>query len=99
MSVPRVLAVVGLLVLGVVLLPLLASVLDGEGTENVILPLHVVVVAAVGAFVWRALPGPESAGATASTGRRMLVGAAVGVAAAVVGLLFFFLLLSGFDGA
>lgn len=99
MSVPRVLAVVGLLVLGVVLLPLLASVLDGKGTENVILPLHVVVVAAVGAFVWRALPSPESAGAPASTGRRMLVGAAVGVAAAVVGLLFFFLLLSGFDGA
>ena len=104
MSVPKMLAVVGLLVLGVVLLPLLASFLDGQGTENAILPLHLVLMAVAGALVWRGLPSPATAEATATgpraPGARVLVvGAAVGLAAAVVALVLFFLLLSGFDGA
>ena len=110
MSVPRVLAVIGLLVVGIVLLPLLASFLDGEGTENLILPIHLVVMAALGALVWRALPASADARAAtasgspgmearASSSRVLLTGAAVGVAAAVVALLLFFVLLSGFEGA
>jgi hypothetical protein len=114
-SVPRVLAVIGLLVVGIVLLPLLASFLDGEGTENLILPIHLVVMAVLGALVWRALPpAPDSHRATTSAGttsggpavgertssaRLLLAGAVVGVAAGVVALLLFFVLLSGFDGA
>ena len=39
MSTQRVVALLVLLVLGVVSLPLVASVLDGEGTENWILPV------------------------------------------------------------
>ena len=97
MSLPRVLAVVVLLVLGVLALPLLAWVLDGQGTENLILPLDLLVMAVVGALVWRALP---SSGSTPPSARRTaVVGAGVGVLAALVGLLAFFLLLSGFEGA
>lgn len=107
LSVPRVLAVIGLLVVGFVLLPLLASFLDGEGTENLIIPLHLVVMAVLGAVVWRMLPGatPATAGDTGAgaapvSGRREVwTGAAVGLAAAVVALVLFFVLLSGFDGA
>ncbi|WP_392544086.1 hypothetical protein [Oryzobacter telluris] len=100
MSLPRTLAVVGLMVLGILALPLLASVLDGQGTENLILPAHLLLMAVVGAVVWRALPVPATADApTPSRNRVLLVGAVVGVAAAVVGLVFFFLLLSGFSGA
>lgn len=105
MSVPKVVAVVGLLVLGVVALPVLATFLDGQGTENLILPADVVVMAVIGALVWRFLPAPAPAGAhsgqepVAGGVRTLLVGAAVGVGAAVVGLLVFFLLLSGFSGA
>lgn len=100
MSVPRVLAVITLLVLGVLALPLLAAVLDGGSTENLIIPLDLVVMAVVGALVWRAVPAPATAGPSMADGRRtMLVGAAAGVAAALFGLLVFFLLLSGFDGA
>ncbi len=96
MSLPRVLAVLALLVLGVLALPLLASVLDGQGTENLIIPLDLVVMAVVGALVWRALPAPDPA---PSRGRTAVAGAGVGVVAALVGLLAFFLLLSGFEGA
>jgi hypothetical protein len=110
MSVPRVLAVIGLVVVGIVLLPLIASVLDGQGTENLILPVHLVVMAVLGALVWRALPasadaraatttGAQAVEGRASSGRVLLVGAAVGVAAAVVALLLFFVLLSGAGGA
>ena len=100
MSLPRTLAVVGLMVLGILALPLLASVLDGQGTENLILPAHLLLMALVGAIVWRALPAPATAGGPAPARNRvLLVGAGVGVAAAVVGLVLFFLLLSGFSGA
>ncbi len=99
MSVPRALAVVGLVVLGVLTLPLLASVLDGRGTENLILPAHLLVMAVLGAVAWRLVPGPAATEATAATGRVLLVGAAVGVGAALVGLVVFFLRVSGLSGA
>ncbi|WP_377645251.1 hypothetical protein [Oryzobacter terrae] len=102
MSVPRVVAVVVLLVLGVLALPVLAFFLDGASTENWVIPVDLVLMAVAGALVWRLVPAPEAAGAHAPADggtRTLLVGAAVGVAAAVVGLVLFFLLISGVDGA
>ena len=97
MSVPRVLAVVVLVLLGMLSLPLVAAVLDGEGTENWIIPVQLLLMAAIGALVGRMVPALAGPGAT--RGRAVLVGAVAGVAAAVLGLLIFFLLLSGLDGA
>jgi hypothetical protein len=96
-SVQRILAFVVLLVLGVLSLPLVASVLDDEGTENWILPVQLVLMALVGAVVGRLVPSVAGEGATPR--RAVVVGAVAGVAAAVVGLLIFFVLLSGLGGA
>ena len=91
------LALLVLLVLGVISLPLVASVVDGEGTENWILPVQLLVMAVVGAFAgWLV---PQLGGRDASRRRGILVGAALGVAAGVVGLIVFFLLLNGISGA
>ena len=97
MVVKRVAAVVVLLALGVLSLPLVAYVLDGEGTENWILPVQLLLLAVVGAVVGRLVP--ELAGAGATPRRAVVVGVLVGVGAAVLGLVIFFLLLSGFGGA
>jgi hypothetical protein len=97
MVVKRVVAVVVLLALGVLSLPFVAYVLDGEGTENWILPVQLLLMAAVGAIVGRLVP--EVAGPGATPRRAVVVGALVGVGAAVLGLVIFFLLLSGFEGA
>ena len=96
-STQRVAALVILLVLGVLSLPLVAAVLDGESTENWIIPVQLLLMAVVGALVGRMVPA--LAGPDATRGRAVLVGVVAGLAAAVVGLLIFFLLLSGFDGA
>jgi hypothetical protein len=95
-SVQRIVAVVVLVLLGMVSLPLVASVLDGEGTENWILPVQLVLMAGVGAVVGRAVPA--LAGEGASRRRSVAVGTLVGLAAAVLGLVVFFLLLSGLGG-
>ena len=97
MSVPRVVAVVVLVLLGMLSLPLVAAVLDGEGTENWIIPVQLLLMAIVGAVVGRTVPA--LAGEGSDPRRAMLVGALVGVGAAVLGLLVFFLLLSGLGGA
>ena len=97
MVVKRVVAVVVLLVLGVLSLPLVASVLDGEGTENWILPVQLLLMAVVGGVVGRLVPALAGEGATPR--RAVVVGALVGVGAAVLGLLIFFLLLNGLEGA
>ena len=94
---PRILAGAALVLLGMVSLPLVASVLDGEGTENWILPVQLLLMALVGAAVGRAVPALAGEGAGAR--RRMVVGALVGLAGAVLGLVVFFLLLSGLHGA
>ncbi len=86
-----------LLAAGVVSLPVAATFLDGQGTENWILPAQLGAMAGIGALVGWATP--DLAGDGATTRRRVLVGAALGIGAAVVGVLLFFLLLSGFDGA
>ena len=90
-------AVLILLVLGVLSLPVTAYFFDGEGSENWIVPVAVVLMAVLGAVVGSMLPGLAGVGATQQRGA--LVGAAVGVAMLVLGIVVFFLLLSGFDGA
>ena len=54
-------------------------------------------MAVLGAVVGSMLPGIAGSGSTQQRGA--LVGAAVGVAMLVLGVVVFFLLLSGFDGA
>lgn len=97
MSVQRVVAVAALVLLGMLSLPLVASVLDGASTENWIIPVQLLLMAVVGAVVGRAVPA--LAGEGSDHRRATLVGALVGVGAAVLGLLVFFLLLNGLDGA
>ncbi len=93
----RVIAVAVLLVVGFVSLPLAAALLDGESTENYIVPAQFAVMAVLGAVVGYLMPGV--AGAGASQARGAWVGAALGVAAALVALVIFFVLVSGFSGA
>ena len=93
----RVVGIVVLLVLGVLSLPAVAFVIDGEGAENWIIVVDLVAMAAVGAAVTIALPGLAREGAT--TGRRAMTGAWWGLLAAAVGVVVFWLLLSGFGGA
>ena len=54
-------------------------------------------MAVVGAVVGFLLPG--LGGASSTTRRSMWLGVGVGLLFAVLGVLFFFLLLNGFDGA
>ncbi|CUR59189.1 conserved membrane hypothetical protein [metagenome] len=96
-TVQRVVGVLVLLVAGMVSLPLSALVLDDQGTENWILPAQLLVMAGIGAAVTAALPALARAGS--SSGRRALTGVGWGLLAAVVGVLVFWLLISGFDGA
>ena len=86
-----------LLVLGVISLPLVASVLDSEGTENLILPVQVVLMAGFGALAgWLV---PTLGGPDATRRRGIIVGALFGLGAAVFGVVIFFLLLNGISGA
>lgn len=93
----RVVAAALLLAAGIMSLPLAASVLDGPGTENAIIPVQLIVMAAIGAGVAVALPGVAQAGAT--TGRRAAIGAGWGLLAAVAGVVVFWFLLNGLGGA
>ncbi|GAA4414136.1 hypothetical protein GCM10023168_37500 [Fodinibacter luteus] len=96
-SVQRVAAVVVLLVLGVLSLPFVALFLDGEATQNWVIPVQLGLMALVGALVGRLVPA--LAGPGASPARAAGVGALAGLAAALVGLLLFFVLLTGTSGA
>ena len=93
----RVVGIVVLLVLGVLSLPATAFVLDDQGTENWIVPVQLLGMAAVGATVTAALPGLAREGAPAS--RRALTGVWWGLLAALVGVIVFWLLISGLRGA
>jgi hypothetical protein len=86
-----------LLVLGIFSLPVAASFSDSEGSENWILPGAIALMVVIGAVVGSLLPG--LAGPEATRGRGALIGAVVGVGMLVLGVVIFFLLLSGFDGA
>ena len=93
----RAAALVVLVMLGMISLPLVASVLDGEGTENLILPVQLGLMAGFGALAGWAVP--TLGGADATRRRGILVGALIGLGAALLGLVIFFLLLSGISGA
>lgn len=96
-SAQRIVGIVVLLVLGMLSLPATAYVLDDQGTENWIIPVQLLAMAAVGAAVTIALPGLAREGAP--TGRRALTGAWWGLAAAFVGVVVSWLLVSGLGGA
>lgn len=93
----RTLALLLLLVAGVFSLPAVAYFFDSPGTENWIVPIQLVVMAVIGAVVGRLLPG--LAGTNPTPNRAMGVGAVVGVAMALVGIVVFFFLLNGLSGA
>ncbi len=82
---------------GLASLPLAALGLDSEGSENWIIPVQLGAMAVVGALTALALPGlvrKESA-----AGRRILLGAVIGIGMALLGVVVFFLILNGFSGA
>ena len=93
---PRILATLVLGVAGIVSLPLSAYFLDGEGTENLILPVQLGGMAALGGLVGWATPSlaPEK-----PVNKRIAIGMVIGLVTAVVGGVVFFLLLNGFEGA
>lgn len=89
---------IGLLLLlaaGVVSLPVSASFLDAPDTENYVVPAQLAGMAVVGALVALAVPGVVRG----TTAAKIFVGAVFGVTAAIVGLLLFWLLVSGLEGA
>jgi hypothetical protein len=96
-SAQRLVGIVVLAVLGMLSLPVSAYVLDDPGTENWIVPVQLLAMAAVGAAVTVGLPGMAREGA--STGRRALTGAWWGLLAAFAGVVVFWFLLNGFRGA
>jgi hypothetical protein len=93
----RVATLVVLLLLGFVSLPVVAGVINGQGSENWIVPVQLALMAAIGALAGRLVP--TLGGADASRRRGVVVGALLGVGAAIVGVLSFFLLISGLAGA
>ena len=93
----RVGALLLLLPAGILSLPVVAYFFDGEGQENWIVPIQLAAMALLGVVVGTFLPG--LAGSSASRARAQVVGALVGIGMAVLGVLIFFVLLSGFDGA
>ena len=93
----RVVGFLLLLVAGGLSLPAAAAFLDGEGTENWIVPAQLVGMALVGAAVGALLPGLAGAGSTSARAAR--IGAGLGLVFAIVGVAVFWLLLNGFEGA
>jgi hypothetical protein len=87
-----------LFVFGLASLPLVATVVDGRmfdstGIDSWVVPVQLVAMAALGALVgWLV---PVVAGRDATRRRGVAVGAAAGVGFAVLGLVLWFLLLSG----
>lgn len=84
-----------MIVLGAFTLPLSALFLDGSETgENLIIPVALVISCVIGAVL--AVPVLEQ---DVPALRRALIGAGLGLLGLVVGVVVFFLLLNGFDGA
>ena len=96
-SADRLLGFAVLLVLGMLSLPASAYVLDDPGTENWIVPVQLLAMAALGAAVTVGLPGMAREGA--STGRRALTGAWWGLAFALAGVLVAWVAINGWSGA
>lgn len=93
----RIVGAVVLLVTGMLSLPLSAAVLDGEGTENWIVPVQLLAMAGIGAGLAVALPALAREGAP--TGRRAMTGVWWGLLAALVGVLVFWFAINGITGA
>lgn len=93
----RTTGIVVLLGAGMLSLPLSAYLLDGQSTENWIIPAQLLVMALVGAAVTVALPALAKAGA--ATPRRAWTGVGWGLLAAIVGVAVFWFLLNGISGA
>lgn len=86
---------VAMVVIGAFSLPLTAAFLDGSDTgENLIIPVALVASCLLGALLAMPVLEPD-----VPAGRKALVGAGLGALGLVVGVVIFFLLLSGFDGA
>lgn len=96
-TVQRVVGVVVLGAAGLLSLPVAAYFFDDPGTENLIVPVQLLAMAAIGAGVTVALPALARAGAP--RGRRALTGTWWGLLAALVGVLVSWLLLNGVRGA
>lgn len=89
------LTLAALFLVALVALPASAFFLDSSPrTENLVVPVYAVITLAVGAGLGVLLLPPDR-----STRTRALVGAGLAVAGAVIALVVFFLLVSGFDGA
>lgn len=93
----RVVGIVVLLAAGMLSLPLSAFFFDDPDTENWVIVIQLVAMAAIGAAVTIALPALAREGA--STGRRAVTGIWWGLLAALVGVLVFWFLLNGVRGA
>ena len=87
----RPIALIVLVVLGVLSLPVSAAFLDGESTEDLIVPVQLVAMAVLGALVGYLLPGVG--GPSSSKGRSAAVGAVIGIVAGRIGVAFFYLAL------
>ena len=90
-GIQRGVAVVLLLAAGILSLPLVAAFLDGQPTEDLIVPIQLAVMAVLGAVIGYLLPGV--AGFGSSSARSAMVGAIIGVATALAGVAIFALLL------
>ena len=93
----RVVGGVVLLVTGMLSLPVSAFLFDGQGSENWIIPVQLLAMAATGAVVTVALPALAHEGA--STGRRARTGVWWGLLGALVGVVVFWFALNGIRGA
>ena len=99
-SAQRVVGIVVLLVCAMLTLPVVAYFADtgdADGVENWIIPVALLAMAAIGAALAVALPGLAREGA--STGRRALTGIWWGLLGLFVGLVVFWFLLNGLNGA
>jgi hypothetical protein len=90
-GIQRGLVMVFLLAAGILSLPVVAALLDGQSTEDLIVPIQLAVMAVVGAIAGYLLP--SNAGFGSSRARSAMVGALVGVATALGGVALFSLLL------
>ena len=89
----RPIALLLIVVDGLISLPVAAAILDGESTDQLIIPVQLTVMAALGALVGYALPGLGGEGS--SRPRSAGIGAVLGVVVALVSVALFYLLLDG----
>ncbi len=90
-GIQRAVALVLLIAVGILSLPVVAAFLDGESTEDLIVPVQLGVMAVLGAIVGYLLPAVARFGS--SSVRSAGVGALAGVATALAGVAVFSLLL------